>query len=290
MRYDAIKHPFPHRMGLWAARKTNDEQELQPKSVPCHVVKVEKDFIHVQFETNNNVFTMPTVKMTQGFSRFGREPTQVGDKGYAVPGGYYMGGVSSYAGGNTGFYPRGNLSTLSFQPVANLKAPKRDYDQHHETGGPNGWIVKTMEKQEEQQQQQNQGTQTAGSTSSSPAISRANARVMGQRNFVASQRMLRVSTHDTGSNGSSGSTGTGSSDQQQQDNDKTQFSFDKDGLATIQSKDDKHVITVDQKNKQVTIQVPTNETIYLGGDGKTGQYAKLMTEGGPVINGKGRIG
>jgi hypothetical protein len=301
MRYDSIKHPFPHRMGIWSTRKTNDSQESQAKSLPCHVVKVEKDFIHVQFETNNSIFTMPTVKMTQGFSRFGREPTQVGDKGYAVPGGYYMGGVSAYAGGNTSFYPRANLSTLSFQPVANLKAPKRDYDQHHETGGPNGWIVKTMEKQEED----NQGSQSPGQTGSSgsgssgtsTAAFRTNMRLMEQRNFMTARGLLAKGLSDVagglgglggagGSSSGSDSSGSGS----QQDNDKTQFSFDKDGLATIQSKDSSHLITVDGKNKQITLQVPSDETIYVGGDGKTGKYAKIATVGGPMINAQGRIG
>ncbi len=308
-RYDSIKHPFPHRMGMWSTRKTNDSQESQAKSIPCHVVKVEKDFVHVQFETNNNIFTMPTVKMTQGFSRFGREPTQVGDKGYALAGGYHLGGNTAYSGGNTSFYPRGNLTSLSFQPLANLKAPKRDYDQHHETGGPNGWIVKTMEKQEEQSQGQssssgnggssgsgNGGSSGSGNGSSSPAMRRTQMRLMEQRNFMAARGILSKGLTDIVSGSSGGLGGTGSTTSgssgadSQQDNDKTQFSFDKDGLATIQSKDDKHLITVDGKNKKVTLQVPNDETIYVGGDGKTGKYAKLVTTGGPVINAQGRIG
>jgi hypothetical protein len=248
---------------------------------------------------------MPTVKMTQGFSRFGREPTQKGDKGYAVPGGYYMGGVSAYAGGNTSFYPRANLSTLSFQPVANLKAPKRDYDQHHETGGPNGWVVKTMEKQQEENTQGSQSPSTGNGGSSgngsgsspSPAMLRTQMRLMEQRNFMAARGMLSKGLTDVisgssgglGGTGTNGTSGSGSDSSQQQD-DKTQFSFDKDGLATIQSKDAKHLITVDGKNKQITLQVPNDETIYVGGDGKTGKYAKLVTTGGPVINAQGRIG
>ncbi len=308
-KYDSLKHPFSYRMELWAARKTNDLQESQPKAMPCHVVKVEKDFIHVQFDTSNQIFTLPTVKMTQGFSRFGREPTQVGDKGMAVPNDYYLGGNTAYAGGNASFYPRGNLSTLSFQPVANLNAPKRDYDQHHETGGPNGWIVKTMEKQQEsagpgQFPGQSNGTGGNGSSGnrssggSSPALMRAQVRAIGQRSFLAAQGLLSKSLTDVisggtgsaGGNGSSGTSGTSDgSSSSQQDNDKTQFSFDKDGLATIQSKDDKHLITVDGKNKKITINVPKDETIYLGGDGSTGKYAKIATVSGPMINAQGRI-
>jgi hypothetical protein len=198
------------------------------------------------------------------------------------------------------------LSTLSFQPVANLKAPKRDYDQHHETGGPNGWIVKTMEKQEENSQQGSQsgsstGTSTgngSGGGSTSPAMLRTHMRLMEQRNFIAARGFLSKGLTDliSGSSGGLGGAGSSSngsgsgSNSSQQDNDKTQFSFDKDGLATIQSKDSSHLITVDGKNKQITLQVPSDETIYVGGDGKTGKYAKIATVGGPMINAQGRIG
>jgi hypothetical protein len=290
-RYDGLKHPFSHRLGQWANRKTNDSQESQAKSIPCHVTKTDKDFVYVQFDTNNNIFTMPTVKMTQGFSRFGREPTQKGDKGYAVPGNYYMGGIDAYAGGKTNFYPRGNLSTLSFQPVANMKAPSRDYDQHHETGGPSGWIVKTMEDQ----QQSQQGSQTSGGSGStgtgsggggttSLAVMRAHQRIMQQRHFMQVPTLTDATSGSSGSGSGNGSSGSGSGQQQ----DKTQFSFDKNGLATIQSKDTMHLITVDQQGKKITLQVPTGENVYVGGDGQTGSYAQLVTTKGPVINAKGR--
>jgi hypothetical protein len=288
MRYDSLKNPFHWRMNLWSARRTTDLQETQAKSVPCHVVKTEKDFVYVQFETNNSIFTMPTVKMTQGYSRFGREPTQKGDKGFAAAGGYYMGGNTAYAGGNTSFYPRGNLSTLSFQPLANLNAPKRDYDQHHETGGPNGWMMRTMEAQQQSAGPgQSGGSGSPSSGSSSTTITRAQKQVMQRRHFMEIQVITTANGSSSSSgNGSSSSSG-GQGSQQQQSN--TQYSFDKNDLCTIQSKDTNHNFTVDSKNKKMTLNVPTNENIYVGGDGKTGQYARIMTEKGPVINAQGRI-
>jgi hypothetical protein len=237
-------------------------REQESKSIPCHVVKVEKDFIHVAFETKNSIFTPPVMKMTQNFSRFGREPTQVGDKGHANPGDYYMGGNTAFAGGGTNFYPRGNLSTLSFQPLANLKAPQRDYDQHHETGGPHGWKVRTMEKQQEQQQQGGQsGTSDTGGGGAQTA--RAHAMIMSRRNFmaVAVQTAAAISALSTGSSSTSstGSTGNGQQSQQQKDADeqeksKTEVSFDKDGKVLLQSVDQDHYHYVDQKNKTIKSQ------------------------------------
>src|SRR5215469_5314543 len=122
-RYDSLKHPFHARMADWAAKKAQDVNEQQPKSIPCHVTKVDKDFIYVAFETANQIFTPPIVKIPQSWSQYSREPTQKGDKGYAVPGHYYLGGVTGDAGGNTDYYPRGNLTTLSFNGVSHKENP-----------------------------------------------------------------------------------------------------------------------------------------------------------------------
>lgn len=311
-RYDGVKYSLQHRLGIWTNKQTNNLSESEAKSIPCHVVKTDKDFLYIQFDTQNGIFTMPTVKMTQGYSRFGREPTQVGDKGYAVPNNYYMGGMSAYSGGQTDFYPRGNLSSLSFQPVANYQAPKRDYDQHHETGGPNGWLVRTMEPQQEggagSQSPSSGGSNGSGgggtgtgTASVSNTAFRAQQRTMQQRNFVQTSRLMPTPRNGGISNipgiGSGGvpsiggltsSLGTGGQQQQQQQQSQTQFSFDKNDLATIQSKDTNHLVTVDSQNKKITLQVPTNENVYVGGDGKQGSYAQLVTTKGPVINAQGR--
>jgi hypothetical protein len=284
-RYDSIKHPFSNRMSQWHAKKVNDHQEKQAKSIPCHVTKVDKDFIYVAFENQNNIFTMPTVKIPQSWSQYSREPTQVGDKGYAVPGNYYLGGATDDSGGSTDFYPRGNLTTLSFNGVSHKKNPSRDYDQHTHMGGPNGWVVGPYQKQQQDQQQQQQQNQA----STSLALSmRTSAFRVQQAKF---RKQLNLpSQFDATTSGTSSTSGSSDQQGQQQNSDKTQFSFDKNGLAIVQSKDTDHVITVDQQNKKITIKVPTDHVIYVGGDGKTGQYAQLSTVKGPVINAQGRIG
>src|SRR5262245_6501576 len=154
-RWDSHKHPFHVNLPKFQSRAGNDQRQQESKSVPCHVVKIAKDFVLVAFETSNGIQTPPVVKMPQSFSTYQREPTQVGDKGYAVPGDYYMGGSSDYAGGNTNFYPRSNLASLSFQPVSKEKDPERDYDQHHQTGGPNGWIARSQQDSSRAKTKQN---------------------------------------------------------------------------------------------------------------------------------------
>jgi hypothetical protein len=206
-----------------------------------------------------------------------------------------MGGSSAYAGGKTSFYPRGNLSSLSFQPVANQNAPSRDYDQHHETGGPNGWMVKTMEAQQESAGPGQTGGSGSGnggsgggsgSGGSSPATMRAHQRIMQQRHFMQFSKPTALANGSSGGNGSSSGSGSSGSGSQQQS--KTQFSFDKNDLASIQSKDTDHLVTVDSKGKKITLQVPTGENVYVGGDGQKGKYAQLVTTKGPVINAQGR--
>ena len=288
-RYDSHKNPFIYRMNQWLGKRVNSAQEDRPKSIPCHVVKVEKDFIHVAFETANGIFTPPTVKIPQSFSRFAREPTQVGDKGYAVPGHYYLGGVSGDAGGNTDFYPRGNLTTLSFQPLSHTQNPIRNYDQLTHMGGPEGWIARTLLKQVQQQIPQ------------IPQVGQILKQVISgilpirSSTFQLAQTRVRKQLGiQPLANGSSGQSSSGSSSQsnqqQQQDNDQTQFSFDKNGKAIIQSKDTNHNITVDQQNKQITINVPANHKVVLGGNGKTGKYSRVVTEDGSSINTIARIG
>src|SRR5215831_10071483 len=186
-RYDSHINPLQYRMNIWAHRRGNEQREREPKSIPCHVQQMEKDFMHVAFETKNSIFTPPVMKMPQSFSRFGREATQTKDMGVAVPGDYYMGGISAFAGGATNFYPRGNLSSLTFQPVSNLKAPSRDYDQHWETGGPNGWRCKVQEEQQKGGQNAGQGGQngkSGGQSGASAQALRAQQRVMQRRSPI----------------------------------------------------------------------------------------------------------
>jgi hypothetical protein len=130
-RYDSHKNPFQRNIDVWVDKKINDQLQRISKPIPCHVTAVDKDFVTVAFETHDNTFTPPTVKIPQSMSPYARDPTQVGDKGYAVPSNYY---------------PRGNLTPLSFQPISHTDTESRDYDQYTVTGGPNGVMITSKDK------------------------------------------------------------------------------------------------------------------------------------------------
>jgi hypothetical protein len=145
-----------------------------------------------------------------------------------------------------------------------------------------------MEPQQEGGQGSQSPTANGGTSTATAGLTRAQRMVMQQKHF-AQMAMVPTPRDATSTGGAtSGSSSSGSSSQSQS-NDQTQFQFDKNGMCTIQSKDTSHLITVDQQNKKITIQVPDKETIFVGGDGKKGKYSDIMTLDGPVINAKGRI-
>jgi hypothetical protein len=270
-RYDHHKNPFTYRLNQWAQKRITEHLEQMAKNMPAHVQKMEKDFMHMAFENKNSIFTMPVVKMPQQFSRFGREPTQEKDMGMAVPSGYYMGGVSAFSGGRTNFYPRGNLSSLSFQPVSNLQSPNRDYDQHWECGGPNGWRCKVMEKQ----------SLMDSLTGGSGAGNAGGGAGTGGASTAASSRSRQImaQTHPIqfASSGTTNGSSSGGQQQQQQQDDFTEFSFDKDGQAIMQSKDKKHYLKVNQKDKKVMLTGEGDSTVF----GKSNAY--LNSGGGMCV-------
>lgn len=320
-KFDAHKLPFQYRMGAWAQGRMNNAIEKMAKSMPCHVTEVQKDFIKVAFETANGIFSMPIVKIPQSWSQFSREPTQKGNKGYAVPGNYYLGGVTGDSGGNTDFYPRGNLTTLSFNGTSHTQNPGRNYDQLTHMAGPEGWISTAF--QDQQQDQQSGGGSGGGGSggSAAAAISPAvNAQALmaqaGRARTMSIQRAIAkngsngsngtniiamsvnapvtrasVQAASNGGNGGGGSSGSGGQQQQGQTQDSgTNFNFNKSGVCTIQSADKDHNITVDKPSGKITLNIPVGKWGYAGGDGQKGKYARIMTESGPSVNFKARIG
>ena len=117
--------------------------------------------------------------------------------------------------------------------------------------------------------------------------------MMAKARGMSVEAMMGPALRDTanaGGNGSSSSSSDGSSQQNKKVGDTTFHSFDKDGLCKIQSQDENHNITCDQKGKKITLNIPIGEWGYAGGDGGKGKYARIMTEDGPSVNFKARIG
>jgi hypothetical protein len=118
---------------------------ISPKLLPCHVSKIlENDFLELTFDVTGP-FTLPKISVPQTFSKYHREPTQVGDKGYTTASSNYLGGESGQSGGTASLYSRGNLTTSAFQPVSEKSFPKRDPNMYLQTGGPSGHTLQSAD-------------------------------------------------------------------------------------------------------------------------------------------------
>jgi hypothetical protein len=132
------KYSFVNQLHNFVRTKTADNQQNQPKTIQGHVSKIlPNDFLEFTIDATGP-FTLPIIKIPQAFSKYHREPTQIGDKGYAVPNDYYVGGESGDSGGTANMYQRGNLATHIFHPISAQSFPTRDQNNFLITGGPTG--------------------------------------------------------------------------------------------------------------------------------------------------------
>lgn len=125
--------------------KTTDAYQNMAKGIPGHVSKIlANDFIEFTIDATGP-YTLPTIKIPQAFSKYHREPTQVGDKGVAVPTDYNLGGESGNDGSTANLYPRGNLTPLTFHPISNKNWPTKDPNMFLVTGGPSGHTTQSQD-------------------------------------------------------------------------------------------------------------------------------------------------
>jgi hypothetical protein len=133
-----LKLDFISKIHDFVRTKVADGIQNTPKFVPGHVSKIlPNDFIEFTIDATGP-YTLPKLQVPQMFSKYHREPTQVGDKGIVVAGSYFIGGSSGQDGSTANLYPKGNLTTGSFQPVSNKNFPKRDPNMFLVTGGTSG--------------------------------------------------------------------------------------------------------------------------------------------------------
>jgi hypothetical protein len=140
------KYSLAAQQHNFVATKAADNFQNQAKKLPCHVTVVNNDdTVQVAFDIVDPVFTLPSATYPQAFSKYSREPTQVGDKGYIVPNDVNLGGESGLGGGVANLFQRGNLTTGVFHPISNTNNPKRDQNQFLVTGGPTGHKIQTQD-------------------------------------------------------------------------------------------------------------------------------------------------
>jgi hypothetical protein len=117
-----------------------------PKTIQGHVSKIlPNDFLEFTIDSSGP-FTFPKITIPQAFSKYHREPTQVGDKGYAVPNDYAIAPTDGSSSGSANTYPRGNLATHVFHPISNKSWDTRDPNMFLVTGGPSGHTIQSQDK------------------------------------------------------------------------------------------------------------------------------------------------
>ncbi|HSY77933.1 MAG TPA: hypothetical protein VK890_13790 [Bacteroidia bacterium] len=140
------KLSFISQLHNFTRTKAADNQQNQPKTFQGHVSQIlENDMLEFTLDATGP-FTLPKLVIPQAFSKYTREPTQVGDKGYAVPSDFSISPTDGVSGGTANMYPRGNLATHVFHPISNKNFDQRDPNQFLVTGGPSGHKTQTQDK------------------------------------------------------------------------------------------------------------------------------------------------
>lgn len=142
MANNAQKQFFARQLHQFGDDKVQTWVFQQQKALPCTVESISGALVKVSFQVNWAPFTLPKVLMAKAQSAWSREPTQVGDKGLAVPCDIYLGGQTGLGGGVADGFYRGNLSCLIFQPVSNKNFSNLDPNIHYIIG-PGGAILQT---------------------------------------------------------------------------------------------------------------------------------------------------
>ena len=135
------KIPFAASMTNFVKGAIDGRSQLNGQQLPCSVVAIDGSMVTVKFELTSNI-TFPQITVPQAISRYARQPTQVGDKGFLVSADVYLGGMTGLGGGVAN-YSRldANLSTLVFVPLSNTNFPAVDANAYNITG-PNGAVIK----------------------------------------------------------------------------------------------------------------------------------------------------
>ena len=144
------KVSFVDNLHAFVKTQAHNNTHILPKGVPVHVSAIKQgkgqvDLVELTIDATGP-YTLPKIIAPQAHSKYHREPTQVGDKGYYVPGTYYIGGESGQGGGTASMYPRGNLTTGVFHPISNTGWDEKDPNMFLVTGGPSGHTIQSADK------------------------------------------------------------------------------------------------------------------------------------------------
>ena len=142
---DVQKVSFTRNIHAYVKTQVQNGHQVQPKRLPCHVSAIkENDLIELTFDVTGP-YTLPKIVVPQSFSKYHREPTQIGDPGFVLMGDFSLAGPSANPGGTASLHIRGNLTNAVFQPISNTKWPKKDPNMFLVTGGPSGHTTQSAD-------------------------------------------------------------------------------------------------------------------------------------------------
>ena len=133
-------------LDAFASTKALTHIQRTGRALPCSVTAVSGGIVTVKFEVSSG-YTLPPVQMPIAGSIYARAPTQVGDRGVAVPADAHL-GISSGLGPVTPTLDQpANLAALHFHPLGDARWPAPPDSNAFLVQGPNGVILRDMGNQ-----------------------------------------------------------------------------------------------------------------------------------------------
>lgn len=128
-----------------AVARAAEAIEIMGEGLPCRVTAISGSIVTVAFEVDQPPWSLSTVTIPKAESNWIRSPTQVGDKGVAVPGGAFLGAISGFGGGTATLALQGNLSNLYFLPIASTAFTPPPDQNKALIQGPAGVVAQTSD-------------------------------------------------------------------------------------------------------------------------------------------------
>lgn len=100
-------------------RKIDDNTQVLPQQLPCHVIAVSGSIVTVAFDVSSG-YTLPQVAMPVIGFQYIRNPIQIGDAGVAISASANISQQSGLGNGVATLNLQANLASLVFIPVGNI--------------------------------------------------------------------------------------------------------------------------------------------------------------------------
>lgn len=144
MATNVQKTPLQITLSKFVEDSFNRGQQLRGQAIPASVVSIDETgtIVTVKFEVQSDLFTLPQVQCALATDEFTRAPIAKGAKGYVIPSGFYMGGMTGLGGGTATFDRQANLATLVFHPVGNNTFAKFYDPNKYVVFGPQGVVLR----------------------------------------------------------------------------------------------------------------------------------------------------